>query len=346
MFRYYQQMNLYKHILSGIAMLTASASGAISAQVGGNTAYNFLDVSQSARIYGLGGVNISLIDDDLLLTDQNPSLLGPEMSKSLAFSYMRYVGESNFASAKYAHSAGTRGAWSIGIQYFGYGSIKSADVTGAITGTFSPKDLAFTGTYSHNLSERWRGGFNIKFLYSAYDAYSALAIATDLGVNYFNEDNGNSFSLVVANLGGQVKKFAEHYDRLPIDVRLGWSKSFGSVPLTLSITAHKLTKWKLPYVDSGDGTEEPKVKNGFADNLFRHLIFGLDWKPNDNFYLDLAYNYKVRTDMSNFKRSFLSGFSVGAGVKVKMFRVGVAFAQPHSGASTFMVNLSTNLFEF
>ncbi len=318
----------------------------LKAQSGGSTAYNFLDVSTSSRIYGLGGVNISLVDDDIMLTDQNPALLGPEMSKSMGFSYMRYLGDSNFASFKYAHSAGERAAWSVGIQYFGYGSITSADATGTILGSFSPKDLAFNGAFCHDLGERWRGGFNVKFLYSAYDAYSALAIATDLGVNYFDEERGSSLSLVVANLGGQVKRFADRYDRLPIDVRLGWSKTLGSSPLTLNITAHKLTKWSLPYVDSGDGTEEAKIKNGFVSNLFRHLVFGLDLRPSDNFYVDLAYNYKVRTDMSNFKRSFISGFSIGAGVKVKMFQVGLAFAQPHSGATSFMVNISTNIYEF
>ncbi len=338
-------MTVLRHIVGCLtALLVASASS--HAQVGGSTAYNFLDISSSSRTYGLGGVNVSLVDDDLMLTDQNPALLGPEMSKSLAFSYMRYIGSSNFAALKYAHSAGERAAWSVGVQYFGYGDITASDATGTILGKFSPKDMAFTGSFSHNLGERWRGGFSVKFLYSAYDSYSALAIATDLGVNYFDEDRGSSLSLVVANLGGQVKRFNERYDRLPIDLRLGWSKSLGSSPVSLSITAHRLTKWKLPYVDAGDGTDEPEIKDGFMSNLFRHLVFGLDWRPNDNFYLDLGYNYKVRTDMSNFKRSFLSGFSVGAGVKVKMFQVGVALAQPHSGATTFMVNLSTNLYEF
>ncbi|MDE7389254.1 MAG: type IX secretion system protein PorQ [Muribaculaceae bacterium] len=332
-----------------VAAIVASGFATVTclAQVGGSTAYNFLDVSTSSRIYGLGGVNISLVDDDLMLTDQNPALLGPEMSNSLAVSYMRYIGDSNFAAARYGRGIGERAAWALGLQYFGYGSIKSADVAGNVTGSFSPKDMALTGTFCHNLGERWRGGFNLKLLYSAYDAYSALAIATDLGVNYFDEDRGASVSLTVSNLGGQVKRFHERYDRLPVDVRLGYTQRLGSTsPVSLSITAHRLTRWNLPYVDAGDGTDEPKVKNGFMSNLFRHLVFGLDWRPNDNFYLDVAYNYKTRTDMSNFRRSFLSGFSIGAGVKVKMMQVGVALAQPHSGATTFMVNLSTNLYEF
>ena len=329
-----------------IALALIGCSGLqLRAQVGGSTAYNFLDVSTSARVYGLGGVNVSLVDDDLMLTDQNPALLGPEMSKMLSFGYMRYIGGTNFAAAKFAHSAGENAAWSAGINYYGYGSITGTDASGMVTGTFSPLDVAFTGSYSRNLGDRWRGAFSLKAIYSSYASYTAWALCTDLGVNYFDEDHDASLSLVVANLGGQVKRFADSYDRLPVDIRLGWSKGLGNTPLTLSITAYDLTRWKLPYYDVGDGTSDPVLKNGFVSNLFRHLVWGLEWRPRDSFYLDLGYNYRTRTDMSTYQRSFLSGFSAGLGMKVRMFSFGVALAQPHTGATTFMLNVSTNFFE-
>ncbi len=318
-----------------------------AAQTGGSTAYNYLDISGSAKIYGLGGVNISLVDpDDVMATDQNPALAGPEMSRGIGLGYMRYVGASNFANAKYIGAAGQNGAWGVGLHYFGYGSIKEALPDGTIVGTFSPSDVAFSGIYSHNLGRNWRGGFAIKFLYSAYHSYSALAIATDLGVNWFDEEHDSSLSFTISNLGGQVKKFNDRADRLPLDVRIGWSKGLGTSPINLSITAWNLTKWHLPYWDHGDGTNDPVKKDGFASNLFRHLVFGLEWKPNDRFYVDLGYNYKTHTDMATYQRNFLSGFSVGAGFRVKAIGVGVAFAQPHRSAATFMLNLTTNLYDF
>jgi len=314
----------------------------------GSTAYNFLNVTSSARVYGLGGVNITTVHDDLMTIDQNPALLGPEMSMQAGINYMRYVGGSNFAGLRYAHSAGERGAWSAGIQYFGYGSIKSADHTGAITGSFSPKDVAFNGAYSYDITGLLRGGINLKFIYSGYEEYTALALATDLGINYYDDENDLSLSLVVANLGGQIKRFNDRYDRLPVDVRLGWSQSFGELPVRFSVTAWNLTKWHLPFYETGDGTtaDSGKIKDSFSSNLFRHLIFGAEFLPNDRFYINLGYNYKTRTDMSTYSRNFLSGFSIGAGMKVKMFGIGIALAQPHTGATTFMLNISTNLYEF
>ncbi|MCM1067341.1 MAG: type IX secretion system protein PorQ [Muribaculaceae bacterium] len=333
------------HIYITSLLLFLTAALPLRAQEGGSTAYNFLNITSSAKIYGLGGVNISLVDDDITVTDQNPALLGPEMSGMVALNYMYYIGGSSFAGLRYGHSAGEHGAWGAHIQYFGYGSMKETLEDGTIVGSFSPKDVAFGATYSHDITDRLRGGVNLKMLYSGYADYSAFAISTDLGINYFDADRDLSLSLVVANLGGQVKRFNEHYDRLPFDVRLGWSQSFGTFPVRFSVTAWNLTKWSLPYTETGDGTstDEPKVKDGFMSNLFRHLIFGIDLISSPNYYISLAYNYKTRTDMSTYSRSFISGFSIGAGLKVKNFGVGAAFAQPHTGATTFMINLSYNL---
>ena len=324
-------------------LLLLATSVCVSAQ-NGSTAYNFLNISSSAKIYGLGGVNISLVDDDVSTIDQNPALLGPEMSNMLGMNYMHYVGGSNFAGARYAHSAGEHAGWSAAIQYFGYGSIKEATSDGTIIGSFSPKDVSFSGMYSHDITDRLRGGIAVKAIYSSYAEFSAFALATDLGVNYYDADRDLSLSLVVANLGGQVKRFYETHDRLPFDVRLGWSQSFGSFPLRFSITAWNLTKWHLPYTDTGDGSEsaQPQEKDKFMSNLFRHLVFGIDLISSPNYYISLGYNYKTRTDMSTYKRNMLSGFTLGGGIKVKSFGISLAFAQPQTVAITFMINQSYN----
>lgn len=313
-----------------------------------STAYNFLNLPSSTLTYGLGGINITAIEDDINSIDQNPGLLGPEVEMQLGVNYMRYIGESNFAGVKFGRSAGEHGAWMAGVQYFGYGTIKGADVNGVLTGDFSPKDMVLSATYSHDISDHWRGGATLKYIYSSYDSYTAMAIATDLGVNYYDPERNLSFSAVIANLGGQVKRFDTRYDRLPIDVRLGISKSFGTLPVIWSITAWNLTKWHLPFYDNGDGStgSTPVIKDKFGSNLMRHLVFAADFVPSEKFHIGIGYNYKTRTDMSTYKRSFLSGFSACAGLNVRNFGVGIALSQPHNGATTIMLNLSTKLYEF
>ena len=342
-------MQLKRKILAKIVAVTVCClvifcSSNVTAQESG-AAYNFLNVTGSSRIYGMGGVNISLVDDDLFSADQNPALMGPEMSGQIGIGYMRYIGGSNFANLAYAHSVGERGAWGLGLKYFGYGSMTETDASGAIIGSFSPLDVSFQGSFSYDITRRLRGGINLKMVYSGYAEYTAFAIATDLGINYYDDEHDLSLSVVAANLGGQIKRFHERYDRLPIDVRLGWSQSFGSFPVRFSITAWNLTKWKLPYYAIGDGTtgSEFQIKDSFGSNLFRHLIFGADLIASQNWYIGIGYNYKMRTDMATYHRTFLSGWSLGAGLNVKAFKLGIAFAQPHTGATTFMVNVNCSL---
>jgi hypothetical protein len=332
-----------RHILSLTASIVVGCT-VCQAQSESN-AYSFLDVTSSSHIYGLGGVNISLVDDDINTADQNPALMGQEMSGQISFNYMRYIGSTNFAGLKFCHSTGEHGTWGASLKYYGYGSMTETDAAGSILGSFSANDVAFGVQYSHDLSERWRGGINLKLVYSGYADYTAFAIGTDVGVNYYDPESDLSLSAVVANLGGQVKRFDERYDRLPIDVRLGWSKTFGTFPIRFSVTAWNLTKWHLPYYETGDGSEtgDFEVKDSFKSNLFRHLVFGADIVSNPNWHLGLGYNYKTRTDMSTYSRSMLSGLSLTAGMKVNSFSFGIALAQPHSGATTFMLNLTYDL---
>jgi len=268
-----------KPIKIAIALLAATA--ATAAAQDGTSAYNFLNITSSSRIYGLGGVNITTVEEELSTTDQNPALLGPEMTNQVQVDYMRYLGDSNFAGARYTHSAGERGAWAVGVRFFGYGSMKETDAEGNILGTFSPKDLNFNASFSYDITDRLRGGVTLKVLNSSYEQYSAFALATDLGLNYYDHDHDVSLSVVGANLGGQLKKFNYRTHGLPIDLRLGITKGFTGIPLRVSITAWNLTKWHLPFYETGDGTssEEFKVKDSFTSNLFRHLVFGLSTSP-------------------------------------------------------------------
>lgn len=335
-----------KNLLHIIYIVAFCAAVPLSCRGGdGSPAYNFLNITASPKVYGLGGINISATDAGLLSSDQNPALLGQEHSSKIALSYMRYIADSNFASLAYSHSAGEHGTWAASLHYFGYGDMERTDAAGVNTGNFSPKDLAISGLYSHDFTEMLRGGFAIKALYSSYDSYTAFALGVDLGINYYDEERDLSLSATVVNLGGQIKRFNESYDRLPVDIRLGWTQSFPGFPVRFSITAWNLTRWNLPYYHTGTGSadDKPEMKSSFASNLFRHLVFGADIVPSDKFYITLGYNYKTLTDMSTYNRNFLSGWSLGAGIDIGAWGVGIAFAQPHTGATTLMVSLSAGL---
>ena len=313
----------------------------------GSSAYSFLRIPVSSQAFALGGVNISSINPDLSLVDQNPALLGPEIEAQMGLGYMHYMGTSNFASVRYGMGATPHSAWSAGVRFLSYGAIDGYDEMGTPTGQFHPQDPVVDALYSHDINDRWRGGITMKFVYSHYDRYEAVALAADLGVNYYDPERDFSFSAVIKNAGGQLKRFDRHYDRLPFDIQLGMTKGLGATPFQLNVTATHLTKWKLPYYEHKDenGVDDQVKKDGFVSNFFRHLIFGLQFAPSEHFYAALAYNYKTRSDMATYQRNFLSGFSAGLGFRVRAMGFGVAYAMPHKKASSIMVNFSLNIFE-
>ena len=102
---------------------------------------------------------------------------------------MHYVGDANFAGVRYGMAAGEHGAWAAGIQYFGYGDMKAADVTGNITGTFWPKGIwHFPLHTAMILPGSLRGGITVKGLYSAYESYSAFCACHRSRYQYYDPD--------------------------------------------------------------------------------------------------------------------------------------------------------------
>lgn len=326
-----------------VVALLAMADGGTS-----TTAYNFLSVPVSSHVYGLGGHNITIIDDDINLVEQNPALLGSEFDHQVGLNYMRYIGETNFAGVRYGQGVTKSGSIAVGIQYFGYGNLQGVGADGVETGTFSASDMAFSVSYSHDVTKNLRGGITLKYLYSKYESYTAGAVAADLGLSFYDPTHEFSASLVAKNLGGQVKKFTDYKDKLPWDIQVGVSKMLGKAPLRLHITAYELARWNSPYykIEDVNNPNSGLVKEeSFGTNLLRHLVFGVDVLPTNNIYLGLGYNYRMRSDMATYKRDFMSGLSVCAGLKVKAFGIGAAFARPHTGATTMMFNLTTTIGE-
>ena len=343
-------MKLKQFYICTVLILLAALPLDVFAQ-GGESSYQFLNITPSSRVYALGGQNISLVNEDITLVNQNPALLGKEMSLQLGLNYMHYLGGSNFMGATFGIKAHERGAIAVGLQYFGYGEMTGTDANGIVTGSFSPNDIAFNVMYTHDITDRLRGGINLRVISSNYEQYSAVAMTTDIGLNYFNPDNNLSLSLVAKNLGGQLKKFndANQNASMPWDIQLGWSQFLKNLPIRLSITAFNLTRWKMPYYDKEDASSNSGNvvrKSNFASNLFRHLVFGVEYSPSEKFYIALGYNYKTRSDMTTFSRNFLSGFSLGAGVNVKMIGIDAAIAQPHIGGLTLMFNLRCRISDF
>jgi len=82
------------------------------------------------------------------------------------------------------------------------------------------------------------------------------------------------------------------------------------------------------------------VEDSFVKTLSKHLVFGVDFIPTQNFWLGVGFNPKANADMKLQNGNKLGGFSMGAGVKVNRFDVGVSVARYHPSATSLMLSFS------
>lgn len=302
---------------------------------GGNTVFDFLNLPTSSHALALGGKNISLIEDDASLIFQNPALMSSVSDKTLNFNFLTYMQGSKAGNISYVQAHRERGTWGAMAQFVGYGDIDETDYEGNVIGTERMLDMNISGGYSYLLSDRWAGGVNAKFLYSYYAGYSSIALAVDLGLNYFNSDKDLSLSIVAANLGGQVTAFNETAERLPMDLQLGVSKGLGRLPVRLHLMFYDMFHWSKGYYYCPDGN-----LNGFQLFL-NHLNLGADVTLyQGRFWVGLGYNFRRGQEMKAGGSSHAAGITVGAGINIKKIKVGFAYGNYHTGAPTLSFTLA------
>lgn len=320
----------------------------------GRGVYRFLDLPVSSRIAAIGGMNVSLRDNDVNFVFMNPALLTTETNGVLGLNMANYLADIKFGSAVYGHNFGNNNYASVGVQYVDLGKFAGYDELGNYTENFTARDFALYISYARPLNEYLTVGTTVKPIFSAYEQYSSFGIAFDAGISY-NTDLFNA-GLVFRNMGAQIKGYypdetGQHREPLPFDIQLGMSKKFAHAPFRISATLNNLNRWDVATYQSDitttnlEGTTEQKdVKP--LDMAFRHLVLGVEMVPSDNFYLALGYNHRRHQEMTMEGFKSLAGFSFGAGVKLYKFHVGFGMTQFQVGNYAYQFSISTNLNEF
>jgi len=175
----------------------------LNAQPGGK-AFQFLDVTNSARVAALGGKAPAIYDDDLNMPFHNPALLNELHHNHLVLNYVDYFAGVNYGYVSYARTYQGIGNFAAGIHYLNYGKFQGADETGALTGTFRAADYAFNILYSRKLDSLFTIGVNLKPIYSSLESYNSFAMAIDAGIVYHNPGWGFTSALVIRNAGLQL----------------------------------------------------------------------------------------------------------------------------------------------
>ena len=146
---------------------------------------------------------------DPSLIFHNPALLGAEMDQMVNLNYLNYISDINVGSALFTKAYKEKGAWGVGASFFSQGKIRGMSEEGLPTGDFTAKDISVNGFFSYDLSERWRGGASLKFLYSGIGDYTSIGVAVDAGLSYYDSEKGFSFGFAFKNIGAQLKAYED-----------------------------------------------------------------------------------------------------------------------------------------
>ena len=321
-----------------------------TAQVGGSHVFDFLNLPSNARTAALGGVVLSVNDRDLNMAFQNPAVLNSEMDNQVTLSYIPYIADIKYGYAAYAREFKKAGMFSGGIQFVNYGKFEEADVTGAITGSFTAADYSFNIGYAYKLDSMFAVGATLKTIYSHLEDYTSVGMAVDLAANYYNPKNQFCMSLVARNAGYQLKTYVNNnHEPLPFELMFGISKKLSKAPFRFGLNITHLEKFDLTYdnpydvSDTDPLTGEPVEKKISTGNkIIRHLIPSIELIISKNFMLRAGYNFQRRNELAYASRKSTSGLSFGFGFGIKRFtfNYGRSIYNLAGASSHFSINVA------
>jgi hypothetical protein len=332
-------------------------SGAVKAQDDISTVYKFLTIPSSAYEASLGGSPVASPDSNINMITVNPALLNPGLDQQIGINYANIQPGISVGLVSWGYDLKALGFLAVGIQYLSYGEVNKYDQYGNDQGTFTGGDYAFIVGWSQPLMKNLRLGANVKGIYSKIDIYKAYAAAFDAGLTYNNPDLKLTVSMVAKHIGNQIDPYVEGSEEpLPMDYQFGISKGLAHAPFRFSLVAHHLHKANLLLTNENtvlpnntdlapEELETDYIRKD-AEKVARHLIFGFEFRPSEKFSARVGYNYYQRSTMKLIDKGGMTGFSLGATLRIKGFYIEYARAAYHLAGATNHISVRTNLGRF
>ncbi len=330
-----------------------------SAQMGGQTTYNFLRLTPAARTTALGGSTIATYESDVNLAFFNPALYSSDMHNRIGLSYVNYIADVSHGMVSYAHKGSEQyGSFGGGIQFINYGSFTRRDAGGVEMGEFRAGELALQLGWGYQFNPLMRVGANIKLIGSYLESYYSHGIAVDVSGMYIDTTRNLTFTMLIRNFGMQLDPYVTgNREALPVDVQLGVSNRLRHLPLRWSIIFHDLHRWGAAYNDPNDtyyrrqlllsnGEAAPAPETTVADEIFRHVIINGEFLFSKNFHARIGYNHQRRKELVVPDRNGSSGFSFGFGIQVKKFRFDYGRGAISLAGMSNNFSVTTNLSDF
>lgn len=333
------------------ALLLTLMSASLSAQIGGRSTYQFLNLVNSPRQAALGGKVITNYDYDPMQGLYNPAAINPEMDNQFSMNYVNYFADVNYGTAAYAYLWDRRTqVLHAGVTYINYGQFDGFDEAGNATNSFSGGEVALSMGYARNIPYTdFHVGANVKLISSKLEQYSSFGGAIDIGVMYVYEPWDLHIAAVARNIGTQFTPFNEVYEPLPFEVNFGVSQTLQNIPIRWHFTLENLQVWNIAFENPNRAVTDLEGSTvneniNFFDNAIRHMIFGLELFPEGGFNIRLGYNVRRAEELRILEQRAFAGLSAGFSIKLNKIRLSYSYSQysTAANASFFGLNIDFN----
>jgi hypothetical protein len=290
--------------------------------------FQFLQLDMSPRAAAMAGSFVSNNDDPNVIF-YNPAGIRLLEGSPISFSFLKHLLDINSASLSYSQEFEDLGRFGAAIQYINYGNFTEADIFGNKTGEFGAGDMAFIIGYANSLDVNFYYGANVKFIYSSIADRSSTGIAADLGIQYVIPDVKWSFGFSVLNLGAQLSSYIDTKEDLPLDVRLGLSKSLEHLPFTFYLSLNKLNEEQENFTDR-----------------FKQFTIGGEFRLSKAVRLRLGYDNEKRKELKIGTSAGLAGFNIGLGINISNYMFDYSFSSMGEIGALHRIGISTTLENF
>lgn len=326
----------------------------MAAQLGGRSAYQFLNLPLSAQSTALGGKTLTTDSPALPTVLGNPSLLDSSMHNCIDASYINYISTLNYGAAVYARRFERIGMLALGLQQLGYGKFDRINEMGGYEGSFRCHETCLSGIYSTRLDTLVSVGLTVKMVSSKLESYWSAGVALDLGAQYTSRDGTFTAAIALRNAGLMLKSYSGQRESLPIELLVGLSKRLQHAPLRFMLTLQQLQNLNMRYrgqqvatIDlmSGEAQQEGILRRVGAEAL-SHLIVGVEITPVPALCVRLGYNHQRRNELAVPAKGSVVGFSGGIGLNIKKYSFSYSCAMYHLAGFSHHFSVGTNLNRF
>ncbi|GAB3235675.1 type IX secretion system protein PorQ [Hymenobacter seoulensis] len=334
-----------------VALLGLASGGAsrAHAQIGGKQAFSFLNLPTSAKLAGLGGVNVSARDADPTMLYGNPALLNPDMDGTLALGYVDYLADIKQSTAAYVFNTQKAGRFGVGLTYLNYGQFDQFDAAGNSLGQFSVNEYVLSIADAYTSGVFTLAG-TLKLAGSGIAGNHSFAALADVGGVFKHPEQDFTVGLVVRNVGIQLKPYdGASREPMPLDVQIGTSFKPEHLPFRFSFTAHHLQQLDIVYLDPNQRGQldengvEVKPKKSLGDKIARHFVVGGELLLSKNLNVRVGYNHLQRRELRLDNTSGGAGFSFGVMLRISQFQLDYTHAGYHASGGANYLTVSRNL---